>query len=123
MINLYEHLGIPVPAESLLPQPLGSDSPSAGDISGMMGAAADATAPQTPIDAMANGDAAPPSGGAAPPPMEGGVKQSSWSAPYKRQVGVRPTNIRNIVKKASVFQGPSHYASLMAKMDKLDRFN
>jgi len=111
MINLYEHLGIPVPAESLLPQPLGSNSPSAGDISGMMGAAADATSPQSPIDAMTSGEAAPPEGGVmggapggdmggmppgadagapppdagagAPPPMEGGdVKQSSWNGYY-----------------------------------------
>lgn len=103
MINLYEHLGIPVPAESLVPQPLGQSAPSAGDISGMMGAAADATAPQSPTDAMANGDVTPPGDGGAPPmdpsmmgmdpsmmggdtsqgappPMEGGdVKQSSWN--------------------------------------------
>lgn len=105
MINLYEHLGIPVPAESLLPQPLGEASPSAGDISGMMGAAADATSPQTPIDAMTNGDAAPPEGGtmggdmggggmppggdmgagAAPPPEGGeGVKQSAYRGYYNR---------------------------------------
>lgn len=104
MINLYEHLGIPVPAESLLPQPLGQAAPTAGDISGMMGAAADATAPQSPTDAMVSGDVAPPEGGvmggpppggdmgaggpppgagAAPPPMEGGdVKQSAWRGAY-----------------------------------------
>ena len=104
MINLYEHLGIPVPAESLLPQPLGQSAPSAGDISGMMGAAATATSPQTPVDAMAEGDVQPPNAGGgappmdpsmmgmdpsmmggdpsqgAPPPMEGGdIKQSSWN--------------------------------------------
>ena len=67
MINLYEHLGIPVPAESLLPAPLGQSAPSAGDISGMMGAAATATSPQTPVDAMAEGDVQPPQGGGMPP--------------------------------------------------------
>ena len=67
-------MGIPVPAESLLPQPLGQSAPSAGDISGMMGAAATATAPQSPTDAMAEGDVAPPGGGGGAaggmPPMD-----------------------------------------------------
>ena len=70
MINLYEHMGIPVPAESLLPQPLGQSAPSAGDISGMMGAAATATAPQSPTDAMAEGDVQPPNAGGGAPPMD-----------------------------------------------------
>ena len=115
MINLYEHLGIPVPAESLLPQPLGQSSPSAGDISGMMGMAADATAPQTPIDAMTEGDAVPPGGDMPPmdpammggdpgmppmdpammgeaPPMEGDImKQSAWNLynPYTGEMNRR----------------------------------
>ena len=131
MINLYEHLGIPVPAESLLPQPLGQDAPTAGDISGMMGAAADATAPQSPTDAMASGDVAPPEGGVmggpppggdmgaggpppegeAPPPMEGGdVKQSSWSGYYNyynrqynpQQRRVNPSWQANYRKQAGI---------------------
>ena len=77
MINLYEHLGIPVPAESLIPQPLGQSAPSAGDISGMMGAAASATAPQSPTDAMAEGDVTPPNaGGGMDPSMMGGMDPS-----------------------------------------------
>ena len=77
MINLYEHLGIPVPAESLIPQPLGQSAPSAGDISGMMGAAANATSPQSPTDAMAEGDVTPPNaGGGMDPSMMGGMDPS-----------------------------------------------
>lgn len=81
MINLYEHMGIPVPAESLLPQPLGQSAPSAGDISGMMGAAATATSPQSPIDAMVNGDAAPPNAGGGAPPMDPGMMDPSMMGP------------------------------------------
>lgn len=85
MINLYEHMGIPVPAESLLPQPLGQSAPSAGDISGMMGAAATATSPQSPIDAMTEGDAAPPNAGGGAPMdpsmMDPGMMDPSMMGP------------------------------------------